>query len=400
MLQLKRSGNAEVSVSKTPKARDTTPAPTASPELSDYAVLRSKPGPWGELEYFTVYLEATMEMLKSMDISSFETRWRFVGMTVDDVTKLFKSVELPVPIRTELSDTKKWTVEDGTVTVLPSQATIVGLPVEARATIYRTLARWPDNEFHHEPELVGGKDVRDWLRRANLREEIVSTIEKTVYKRGKNLVFGDTPLVLRLAQTDEERLVIRKALSRTPALAVKLVIHTDTDINKLVEYWSGKRRTRDIAPFLESVVLNPRVDRLDLIHILPPTIRKILYTYPGQSFSRTGYLPDCHWSSLNFRNYETLDRLADPMYATSYVLENYTRISGGAYRYGDVLFLMDGKSGNAIHSCVYLADDIVFTKNGRSPMQPWILSKLDDVVSYYGMYYDTQVDCYRRKDEE
>jgi hypothetical protein len=86
--------------------------------------------------------------------------------------------------------------------------------------------------------------------------------------------------------------------------------------------------------------------------------------------------------------------------ATAYTLENYARIQGGeAYRFGDVLFFMDGNTGNAIHSCVYLADDIVYTKNGRSPTQPWVIMKLDDVVSFYAMYYQPQIACYRRKAE-
>ena len=76
---------------------------------------------------------------------------------------------------------------------------------------------------------------------------------------------------------------------------------------------------------------------------------------------------------------------------------------------GQVVFSPDGKyavyvrntgpTGNAIHSCVYLADDLVFTKNGRSPTQPWVVMKLDDVVAYYGMFYTTQVACYRRNGE-
>ena len=131
---------------------------------------------------------------------------------------------------------------------------------------------------------------------------------------------------------------------------------------------------------------------------LPPTARRLLYTFPNSDFGRTGYYPDCHWTSLNFQNPDPLDRLADPPLATAYVLQNYTKVQG-PYRYGDVIFLMDGATGNAIHSCVYLADDLVFTKNGRSPTQPWVVMKLDDVVSYYGMYYATQLACYRRNTE-
>jgi hypothetical protein len=236
------------------------------------------------------------------------------------------------------------------------------------------------------------------LRRANLREEIVSAIEKTSYVRGKNLVFADTPMLMRLAQSEEERLNIRKALSRTPTLVVSLQLTPETDVAKITDYWNDHNRMRDIAPFLESVAANPAVNSLDLIHLLPRTVRRLLYTFPGQNFGRTGYYPDCHWTSLNFHNFEPLDRLADPMLATAYTLENYTKCTG-AYRYGDILFLMDGNSGNAVHSCVYLADDIVFTKNGRSPTKPWVLMKLEDVIAQYELFYSPQVACYRRKAE-
>jgi hypothetical protein len=36
-----------------------------------------------------------------------------------------------------------------------------------------------------------------------------------------------------------------------------------------------------------------------------------------------------------------------------------------------------------IHSAVYIADDIMFTKNGRAYAQPWLLMRLKDVVTAY-----------------
>jgi hypothetical protein len=38
---------------------------------------------------------------------------------------------------------------------------------------------------------------------------------------------------------------------------------------------------------------------------------------------------------------------------------------------------------NLVHSAVYLADNLVFTKNGKAPSQPWILMKLDAMVDRY-----------------
>ncbi len=364
------------------------------------AAFRARPGPWGELEYFTVYLEASVATLKSMDLQTYETLWRFVGYSEDQVAALFSSAQIPAELQAELLDRKKWRREEKDIVVLPSQEVLLGLSPEARSAIYQVLGRWGENPFHHEPHLVAGEGVRDWLARARLPEEIVATIEKGAYFRNKNLVFADTPLVLRMVQTEEERLKIRKALSRTPSLVVKLKLNPGTEIAKIAEYWGGYSRTKDVQPFLESISEIPGVNVVDIIHLLPTGVRRLLYTFPSPSHGRSGYYPDCHWSSLNFGNFDPLERLGDPVLATAYTLENYSRIPAGqSFRFGDVLFLMDGNTGNAVHSCVFLADDIVYTKNGRSPTQPWVLMKLDDVVSFYSMYYQPQLACYRRKAE-
>jgi hypothetical protein len=35
------------------------------------------------------------------------------------------------------------------------------------------------------------------------------------------------------------------------------------------------------------------------------------------------------------------------------------------------------------HAAVYIADDLVFSKNGISSMSPWTLMSIDDVKAYY-----------------
>lgn len=381
------------------RARNST-AQSAPATESDGAVpvAHALPGPWGDLEYYTVYLEASTALLKSMDVPTYDSDWNFVGYTDEQVAGLFMSVEMPAALRAELLDREKWRRHENIVTVRPSAEALLGLPAEARVAIYGVLARWEENPYHREPERVSGRDVRDWLQRADLPESVLAAIEKTIYRRGKNVVFADTPLVLRMVATEEERLKIRKALSRAPTLVVNLRLTPETNVAALVDYWGGGTRFRDIVPFLESAAANRGSTAIDLIHLLPSTVRRLIYTYPSSSYGRTGYYPDCHWTSLNFRNFEPLDRLADPTLATAYVLENYTKAST-PYRYGDVLFFMDGNTGNAVHSCVFIADDIVFTKNGRSPTQPWVLMKLDEVVAYYSMYYAPQIACYRRNAE-
>ena len=99
---------------------------------------------------------------------------------------------------------------------------------------------------------------------------------------------------------------------------------------------------------------------------------------------------------MNFFNSEPLERLAEPPLATAYTLENFVEVPK-ADQLGDVLFFMDRKTGNTFHSCVYIADDIVFTKNGRSRLSPWLLMGLGELRELYGIYQQTDVVAYRMK---
>jgi len=65
------------------------------------------------------------------------------------------------------------------------------------------------------------------------------------------------------------------------------------------------------------------------------------------------------------------------------------------YRFGDVLCFLD--EGEGLHTCVYVADDIVFTKNGDSVLAPWVLMQLQDVESIYRRSPSTRIQGYRLK---
>jgi hypothetical protein len=110
-------------------------------------------------------------------------------------------------------------------------------------------------------------------------------------------------------------------------------------------------------------------------------------------------LPDCHWTSLNYLNYEPHGYLLDSRLATSKVLEDYQAVPP-PYNYGDVLFILDDATGDAFHSCVFLAEDLVFTKNGRNQMAPWIISTLDDISRIYLSSRHGHIQGYRRRNSD
>jgi len=71
----------------------------------------------------------------------------------------------------------------------------------------------------------------------------------------------------------------------------------------------------------------------------------------------------------------------DANYVLNALRTEYEPIAGEP-RYGDVV-LFAKPDGEIIHSSLYLADDIVFTKNGASSVTPWMLATLNDLVMHY-----------------
>jgi hypothetical protein len=78
------------------------------------------------------------------------------------------------------------------------------------------------------------------------------------------------------------------------------------------------------------------------------------------------------------------------------VLENFSPVEP-PYKYGDVLFFLSNTTGDAYHSCVHLADNLVFTKNGRNLLSPWVIMRLEDVKKIYLYRGDGRVQGFRMK---
>ena len=374
-------------------------AVTALPDVQAETELATKllqKGPWGQLETFEVLLEAPADLLRASEPKSVRTRWFFGKMKGDAVAELIRQTVKEEDLADRLCDQNRWLEDPEGVAVFPRTEDLVLLKTDARVALYKELAKFQENFFHVEPEILYGSSFEDWAKGSEISEKARQFLKTVSYRHGSMLQFSDMPALLGLLSTEQERMAVLRALSRTPSLVAKIIINSVTT-DTLASYWHKGFRLKDTSAFMSSIKRHKEVDRMDLLHLLPAGIRKILYTFPDPTSSRSGYLPDCHWSALNFFNTQPLDRLADPVQATAYTLEKFTPIEP-PYELGDVLFFTDTQTGDAYHSCAYLADDVVFTKNGRSPLQPWVLMRLESVKELYDMHFHTKISAYRRKD--
>jgi hypothetical protein len=358
-------------------------------------------GPWGTLIRVPIFLEAPTSMVESYPLPNTAPRWSFPEQDAPRLGALFTTLGLSSAVVQTLTSPNLQIREGGWVHLFPPATVVESLPPEIRATLYIQLGKHPVNEFHQDPVLILSDTIDEWYRSSQLRPEIVEKIKDLAYRRGETWAFSDLPILLSYAENETEARAIFKAFTRTRTYLIKLLVTPDLDVTKLRDYWSiGGRsfRLKALEPLLASIQETEEHVELDISHVIPALPRKLIYNYPGPQSAAKGIMPDCHWTSLNFFNYEPHEYLLDPRLATNRVLEDYVPVSP-PYTYGDILFFLRTADGDAFHSCLYLADDLVFTKNGRNQLSPWIVSTIEDVSRVYLSITDGRIQAYRRKDQ-
>jgi hypothetical protein len=381
----------------------TTDTPATAPQVptSSAKVFEANQGPWGKLLCAYVYLEAPQSLIEEFPLPSPTPRWTFPLSFKSNLPEFFSKAGLPRSLVDLLMEDKRLVVEANGqfLHVLPPPEELENISPESRAIIYAELAKYPENEYHADPVLIIGTTVEEWYKGSKLRPELIGKIKKLSYMRGETTAFSDIPLLLNYAQSDSEARAIFKACTRTRNLMIRLKLDKTSNAEEIIKYWSfgvGIRR-KDLEPLIQSVIELDGVDDIGISHILPALPRKLLYTYPGLDMAKHGIMPDCHWTSLNFFNFEPHEYLLDARLATSQVLEQFIPVEP-PYQFGDVLFFLDNDTGDAFHSCVHLADNIVYTKNGRNILSPWVIMRLEDVKKVYLYKGNGRVQGFRRKD--
>ena len=296
-------------------------------------------------------------------------------------------------MQARLLDRKRLLNREGVITLFPAVDDIEALTPAQRAIVYTELGKSQLNEYQHDPVFIFGGDIDDWLREAALTDAQKSLVRKMAWRRGRALAFSDIPVLLSHAQSDAEVNGIFKLATRVRTLLAELKLPVGVNVKPLLEYWTAGRRMTDSVPLLKSVAQRDCITALDATHLLPPFARHRVYTYPTLDLATRGRMPDCHWTSLNFFNTEPQNYYLDTRLASSHIQEHY-KAADGPFQFGDVLVLLDGK-GESRHSCVYVAGDMVFTKNGENALMPWLLMWLDDVREIYQENADWPVQAYR-----
>ena len=369
-----------------------SPAETAPADTADLPP--SPMPPWGELVLTDFTLEQPEEYVAFDAMLDPITVWNFRETEPEKVGALLLQCGLTPAQATKALASSQATAEG--VKIFPDEELLLALAPEGRARLYEVLAGNPANRFHRQPYRIVGDSVDGTFQNSGVDKSIVELVRRLVYVREKTQCFADLPFVLGKLSGDQAKLDLVKALTRQPAVLARLRIRPDTDIDKLLGYWTSGNgaREKDVRPMLEALKRLHAGGSIGIGFLLPPFARERLFTSPVPS--KPGDVPeDCHWSALNFFSDQPDNRFADISYTGRYIDENFYQIAKPS-RLGDLVFLVR-KGNEIIHSAVYVADDLVFTKNGVNYAQPWILTRLKDVIATYASQEDFKALYYRRK---
>lgn len=352
-------------------------------------------GPWGKLEVVRIEIERPDEFIYSEIEPPAPTRWFFHGHSPEQLAALFNQDDLKKEQRRSLLDQRAWTIQPDGIWITPSRDLVLGLSPEARARLYGILGKHPANVMQDWPYKLRSADMNAWSARSGLSPATAGLMQRLVYRNGEVVCFADLNEVLEAVTNAVERRRLVKVLSRQPTVLVKLHVAEGEDVEPLVNYWAKEGRAKDVRPLLESLARTPGGATLDIAHLLTPLARMLVYTYPFPSEDPLVRRRDCVWTSMNFFNEEPDDRFHDVEITRQVIAKEYYPVQNDP-TFGDVIFFYNA-SNKVQHVVVYVAANIVFSKNGAHFNQPWVLTELEDVIADYTGVQRPRLVVYRPK---
>lgn len=358
-------------------------------------------GPWGELIAHSLVLEQPEDRLPTSGVLQNWRRgpvWNFAVETVSEVNQILITAGLRESDISSLLTRCEPVSEDGTtyLQIQPPEEILLRMTNQQRFLLYQNLhPRVKENPYFLPVTLPPGGMRSLTSVPSGVPEQIVSLVDRMSFTIGFTRKFSDISFIFQKIPDPADQRRFLKTLGREPSFSLELKFSEESDLYAIETYWSARGRNREILPILESAFKTSGVDALDVVHLLPPTPRKLLHTYPtsfGDGIADD--LPDCFWTSFGFFADNPPERHLD--FVGHIFSERYESVSA-PLQLGDLLLISDHKTGDWLHACNYLAGEFVFTKNGMSPGRPWVIDRLANITAEYRTVETVRVTSYRLK---
>jgi len=354
-------------------------------------------GPWGHIEISPFMLSPITEILPGDADTFYTTTWFFSGHSATSLAVYLSQLDLTGAQRKDMLDRADWVTDVEGISITPLDETIFSMRPGTRRQLYRTLSDNRRNDRYYRPWSIRTNELTIILDMSGLKPETKTLFRKLMYEVGNRYYISDSPSLLNAIHDRPEQERVMRMMNGTVGYMVKLRLTSGDNIASTLWYWGGHGRENQLRPIIDAIMLLPGGGLLDISYLLPDFARTRLNTFPDIALSADGINRDCHWSSLNFYSDEPNNLFAEKVGMQKEIREEYEEI-GDPAQLGDIVFF-EQRSGTLIHSAVYLAANLVFTKNGGQINQPWIIMDLDNLREFYNiaLHDDLKMHVWRKR---
>jgi hypothetical protein len=385
---------AVVAITATTAFKSNSVATTLRASVSKTAAVSTNK-PWGNLEITDIPFENSEEIFLDRAARLKKPEWIFEGGSADQVAAFLQSTDLNETQRRELLATNTWSVTATQCTIHPTDELVLNLSSAAREKIYWALSQCQSNYSQCFPFRFPPNRFDERFANERLNAQSVQFVRRLCYTNDGLISFADLDVASKkLSSTEFDSLI--RTLYAVPTVRLRLRVDANTDLNRIIQYWGKGGREKRIRPMLESLARLPGGDSVAIAYLLPGVARMRLYTFPDPTRAPEEAREDCFFTALNFFNKYADNRFFDKTQSRQALQNDYALVTDSP-SYGDLITLVNG-SGDAVHVAVYIAEDIVFTKNGVNILQPWVLMRMDDMMSYFPSPEPLRVAIFRKKE--
>ncbi len=350
-------------------------------------------GAWGRLWYEPSSIEIPPDRIQFQNFTVKKTQWYVAGGSSAGLMESLQSCGLtPEQIR-DLASTMS-PAPDGTGRILtPPGEWIVSLSDPIRRKLYGMLAKYAPNDMCAWPFRFSGDSPDDWLKKGTMDPEVMDLVKSLIYHEGKSQMFSDLNFVLECYPSVGVYSNLFTVLSRQSTLVARVRVLPEDDVDTLARYWGVPHREAEVRTLMKTLQGTDDCRDVPVSMLLPGFARDRIYRYWHEGDPE---FASCHYTAMNFLNERADGQFTNLTHVAQVLANDYVEVKQD-FKLGDVILLMKNAS-EAIHSCNYVAGGIVFTHNGGSFAQPWMLTTLDAVVDFYSYPDAVQVKVMRRRD--
>ncbi len=357
-----------------------------------------RPDPWGHLTISPIVITPPVEYVPQEGGPIQPARWHFPMTTAAELQQFLNTSGLSPALTVRVMTMAQPEPPTQGMVVDPTPDIVRGLLPDVRAKIYLRLARSPLNFDQNAAYYFRSGSIDSWLGGPDITPpDLRKIVDPLIYRIGDFLYLADIEQVRAQAGSGPAFQKLVRRLLRQQTMFVSLSMTSEDDVDRVAEYWGRGGRRTDIRPMLEA--LSAGGDTVQISELLPDLPRRLLYRFPKVRVAdqEKPELANCFWTALNFFNDTPDDRFLDARFAVDTLKKDYFLVHGGL-QLGDIA-VYAGSDGNVMHVAVYLADNLLFTKNGSFSLAPWIILPSDQLKGRYAGQFDNwTVTYYRRKD--